>query len=1825
MPSILNKTVVGNKPPPAPPKLRPLGDAPSTRKMIYDNVLHAASTLPEVANTRHTLRLSNVNYVDPDDYDLPTQKQAILGGKTLGRRLVGTWSLHDKVTGQPLEEKQMTVARVPYLSDRGTFIHNGTEYGVRHQMRLRSGIYVREKSNGDYEAHLNTLSGKGFSHRYFLDPAKNLFHIEVGQAHIPLMPLLKALGAKDKQLLDAWGPEIYHANAQKNDPATLRKLYQKLVKKTLPNVDEPGQQQAIADVMAKMELDPEVTRRTLGKPLGKVDVDTLLETTKKLLAVSRGEAEVDDRDHLAYQTIHGPEDLLAERLSKDYGGLRRNLLFKSSFKGNLSGVQPGVLTKQLESAILHSGLGSPLEEVNPGELLDNQTKISRMGEGGIGSLDAIPDECYDDQTEVFTDVGWIAWSQADASTKFACKIDGRLSYHTSHRLFASEYVGDMYGVKTRTLDYLVTPTHRNWVRKYRSTGSVRRSGMAAWQFEAAKDTHGRPRQFQITHFAVAGTRDRFFVLPTVPGARKKYRFSFDDWGSLVGWYASEGSIDSYALRKYGKYVITITQTQKANPENVQRIAALLTRMGIAYSYQVKNFVFTSKQIGTWLEKHLGRGALHKRLPIACFSWPQSARERMLESSVAGDGSTAANGAMKFGSGSRKLMEDVSRLGTTLGYAVRERKVDTRRGTHLHRGRSIRKLRDYYVCGFLLSDYQGVTATHNKKSRNNYYIRAYRGKVYCAEVPGGLLLVRRNKSVPMWSGNSRAVQPSHMGFIDGVRTPESTRIGVDLNLAGHVLKGDDHRIYIPVRDVKTGELVHKSPQDLMDETIAFPGELTGRKTKRVGAMQGGKLGFFRRDQIKYELPHFEKAFSHIGNLVPLKSGIKAQRLSMGSRMITQALPLEHAEAPLVQTGMPDQADRSYEEEYGKHMGAVFADRPGRVTAIKPGMIQVQYADGSVGSKPLYENFPFSRKTGIHNTPVVKPGDIFHAGQVLAKSNYTDDKGVTALGLNARVGFLAYKGHNFEDAVTISQSLADRMKSQHTYWHQLEWSPQHKRTKRDFISVFPSRFNRQTLAKLDEDGTAKVGAEIHFGEPLILAAKQRENVRGKIHRRGESSWADETEIWQHHSPAIVTDVVKGEKGTTVQVKTTHAMGVADKLSGLHGNKGIVANIVPDDEMPQDAQGRPLEALLNPLGIISRGNPAAIAATALGKIAAQTGRPYKVVDFDKIADLNDYVQQELKKHGVQALETVTDPETGRKIPNVLVGNSYLLKLHHISESKAQGRGSGGYSSDDTPARGGPQGSKRLSVLHSNALLSAGAVEVLRDAGAIRGQRNEEFWLPFMQGHSPPKPKVPMVYEKFVNELKGSGINVVPDGTRLNIMALTDKDVDKLAGNREILNGETVRFDKGLEAIAGGLFDPALTGSHLGNRWSFIRLHEPMPSPVMEEPVRRILGLTQAKFRDVLAGKESIGGNTGPGAITAALKNINLPHELEVARTAIASGRKTARDAAVRKLGYLKSAERLGIHPGDWVLSKVPVLPPRFRPISVMGPKKLPLVSDVNYLYKELLEANTNLKEMQGQVDDVGEERLAVYDAFKAVTGLGEPVHPRLQEKGVTGLLAKIFGGSPKHSTLQRRLISANVDLVGRGSVAPDPDLDLDSIGIPEQQAWDVYKNFVVRRLKRRGMSLTDAARQVMDRTAIAKQEMLSEMAERPVITVRDPVLHKFGALAFWPKLVKGDSIRTNPLINKGYNLDYDGDQMSFHAPVSEEAKREAVDRLLPSRNLLSPADFKTPMPSPTQEYTGGLFQASAKKNNKPEKTFRTVADVRAAFARGDLDIGDPIRILT
>jgi len=274
--------------------------------------------------------------------------------------------------------------------------------------------------------------------------------------------------------------------------------------------------------------------------------------------------------------------------------------------------------------------------------------------------------------------------------------------------------------------------------------------------------------------------------------------------------------------------------------------------------------------------------------------------------------------------------------------------------------------------------------------------------------------------------------------------------------------------------------------------------------------------------------------------------------------------------------------------------------------------------------------------------------------------------------------------------------------------------------------------------------------------------------------------------------------------------------------------------------------------------------------------------------------------------------------------------------------------------------------------------------------------------------------------------------------------------------------------------------------------------------------------------------------------------------------------------------------------------------------------------------LDATTNLSELSQKVGDIHEERLAAYKAFKAVAGLGDPIQPENREQDIKGILKQVFGTSPKFGTVQRKMLGSTVDLVGRATITPNPNLDMDQVGLPIDKAWTLYQPFVVRRLVRRGMGKLQAREAVKERTEPALRELQNEIRERPVVINRAPVLHRYGVMAFWPQLTSSNTLEIPPLVVGGFGADFDGDAMQYHVPSKDDAVEEAIAKLLPSRNLFAASDFDVHY-LPTQEYISGLWAASAKEEKlSTPRVFKTKRDAIQAYQRGDINVGQRVEIM-
>jgi DNA-directed RNA polymerase beta subunit len=1796
-----------------PPILRPvLEDSATRRDMIRRKAVEGLQQAFPLKAGKHTLELDNVR-VDPKEYSSREQKRAILEGRTLSERVRGDVTVKDAAGAIVDHAKDFTLLQLPYFTPRHTFILDGTEYSVSNQLRQKPGAYVRRRGNEELEAGFNLSKGANF--KVSMDAEKGLIYMQPTHttSRIPLHPVLRALGVPQQDIAAAWGHDVAAVNrdAWKNPDKHVDKLYETLVHPARQTAATPEERaRVLRDYFDATSMDPEVNLHTLGYPHEKASPAAMLAASKKLLDIHKAAADVDDRDSLAFKTFHSVDDFVKERVQLDARAMRAKLGYKlDASHGNLKkALPPGPFTRSLRDLLTGSSLSAVPMQINPMELIDEASRVTMLGEGAIASERAIPleardlhpthlgiidparsPECYDAATEVFTSSGWKAWPSVRADDWFACRVDGRLEFHRAINLTAQHYVGPLYGLKTGKIDYLVTPNHRVLCASTESRNTRR------WRIDRADEVHGKARVFDTGHDAYVGEDIQTFTLPAVEGGNATKNVGpvdMRDWASIMGWFLSEGCFVYDETRS--AYHVLVCQDAKANPTNCQIIEALLRRLPFAWCFrQGDTFVIGVKQLAAYM-RQFGH-APDKFIPEYFFRTSISTRENLLEALLLGDGrrgrvpyTGVRHDRNVFCTTSPRLAADFERLALSLGHPARTGRYTDDRAE---------RYKDVFEVRLLKHRLRQARTAKGM----GYYVENYDGKVFCAEVPGGLLYVRRNKSVPVWSGNS-------------------FKIGVDLRMAIGAKRDDKGDVYAPVRDVKSGKETWLKAADMAKSIVAFPGEHVA-PGKLVDAMKDGAVSRVRSDEVTHQIIHNADQYGPTSNLLPLVYGVQGNRVLMASKHQGQALPLTHREAPLVQ--VESWKPGVSVEKQMVRLVVPTAPTAGTITKVDDDYIHLTPGAHKTSAEAIKlhydKDFPLAAKTALDNTLLVKAGDPVEAGQPLAESNFTKD-GTLALGTNLRVAYMPYRGLNTNDGIVVSQGAADKLVSEHMYQSTIDKNDTTSLDREKHRAYFGSRYTKAQYDKLDEHGVAKPGVTLLPGDPVMVGVRKAQvtgdaAVLGRLSKSLVKPFEEVVETWNHDKPGTVVDVANTASRVSASVRTQEALQIGDKLSNRHGNKGVIAQIIPNHQMIQDARGRPIDILFTSAGIVSRINPAQAVEAMLGKVAEKTGKPILVPPYVAGRDNVAFAKKLLEEHGLSDKETVVDPITGKHIPDIAVGNSYILKLFKTTDSNWAAHGAEKYDYNQQPARGGDEGAKGIGKMEFDGLVAHNARNVLREAAAIKSQRNDEFWRAVQLGLPTPSPKTPFAYDKFLGMLAGAGVKVSKAGSRLALGPLTDADVKSMSAG-VLKDPQKLIRAKDLHPETGGLFDPATTGGMSGTKWSHVDLAEPIVNPVFEEPVRRLLGFTQKEFNEHV-GKGGAWFKTALGAI-------DVDDKLEELHAQSKKARGPALDGVVKQIKYLEALKERNLKPDEaYVLSKVPVTPPIIRPILPLKDGRLQ-VGDANLLYKDAFLANDQLHGAKESLPspEHAAPRQHLYDAVSALFGVGEPVSPGAEKRGAKGYLAAITGTRPGSGFFQSRIMKRQQDVSGRATIAPDPTLSMDEIGVPEGMLWGMYGKFVIGRLVRRGYSATDAQRMVDDKAPLARDELINESRERPVMVNRAPSLHRFNIVGAYPKIIDGKTIKLNPFAEKGTNADYDGDAMQIHAPVTP-AGVEDVKKMTLSHMIFADKRPGVLNVAPEMESLLGLHRATRAPSDKKTRHFATTEEAMAAYHRGEIALNDPIEI--
>ncbi len=688
-------------------------------------------------------------------------------------------------------------------------------------------------------------------------------------------------------------------------------------------------------------------------------------------------------------------------------------------------------------------------------------------------------------------------------------------------------------------------------------------------------------------------------------------------------------------------------------------------------------------------------------------------------------------------------------------------------------------------------------------------------------PGGLSRERAGFEV-------RDVHPSHYGRMCPIETPEGPNIGLIGTLAtyGRVNAfGFIETPYWKVEDgvVKTTKAVYLTAAQEDDFTIAqanAPLNEDGTfQNKRVLArLNGGEVSFVSDKEIDYMDVSPKQICSVTTALIPFLEHDDANRALMGSNMQRQAVPLVTTEAPYVGTGMEENVARDSGE-------ALISNVSGTVEEVSGDEIVVK--EEGTNKKHRYEVLKFKRSnqaTSWNQKPLVRVGTKVKPGDVLADGPSTQG-GELALGKNLLVGYMPWDGYNFEDSIVISERLVkeDVLTSVHIAEHEIE-ARDTKLGEEEITRDIPN-VAEEVLMDLDEMGIVRIGAEVSPGDYLV----------GKVTPKGETELTPEERLLRaifgekarevrdtslrvpHGERGKVIDVqiLKRDEGADlppgvnqkvrVYVAIQRKIQVGDKLSGRHGNKGVISKILPIEDMPYMEDGTPLDIMLSPLGVPSRMNLGQILETHLGWAANQGWSEYKGstkaskgakpntlvstpvfdgADEDEIHEIlrnvnpNRDGQQMINEDGKTKLY---DGRTGEAFDSkITVGYAYILKLIHLVDEKIHARSTGPYSMITQQPLGGKAqfGGQRFGEMEVWALEAYGASYALQELLTIKSDDTVgrvKVYESIVKGDNIPEPGIPESFKVLLKEMQSLCLNVeiLSAGEEISMKDISDEYV--------------------------------------------------------------------------------------------------------------------------------------------------------------------------------------------------------------------------------------------------------------------------------------------------------------------------------------------------------------------------------------------------------------------------------------------------------------------
>ncbi len=603
-------------------------------------------------------------------------------------------------------------------------------------------------------------------------------------------------------------------------------------------------------------------------------------------------------------------------------------------------------------------------------------------------------------------------------------------------------------------------------------------------------------------------------------------------------------------------------------------------------------------------------------------------------------------------------------------------------------------------------------------------------------------------------------------------------------AGTELKRQKAQAF-PIRPVVTDEIVYLAADEEEEHHVAQANSVLDEAghfvTDRVPCRFRDVFPEVTADRIEYMDVSPKQVVSVATALIPFLEHDDANRALMGSNMQRQAVPLLEPEAPIVGTGM----ERRAAQDSGQ---VVLARGAGVVTSVTADRILVEEDAGELRTYPLQKFVRSNQGTCINQRPIVDVGHRVGPGDPIADSSSTDG-GELALGRNILVAFMSWEGGNYEDAIVISDRLVreDLFTSIHIEKHEIE-SRDTKLGPEEITRDIPN-VGEESLKDLDEEGIVYIGAEVRPGDILV----------GKITPKGETELTAEERllraIFGEKAREVKDSSLRlphGERGKVVDVKVftredselmpgvnklvrvsvaqKRKVSVGDKMAGRHGNKGVIAKILPQEDLPFLPDGSPVDIILNPLGVPSRMNIGQILETHLGWALATLGLKAATPVFDGATE--EQIREALRAAKVDWAKDGHLPEDGKIdlrdgrtgegfAKDITVGQIYMLKLHHLVEDKIHARSTGPYSLITQQPLGGKAqfGGQRFGEMEVWALEAYGAANILQELLTVKSDDvmgRVQTYEAIVKGEEIQPPGVPESFKVLLKELQSLGLSV-------------------------------------------------------------------------------------------------------------------------------------------------------------------------------------------------------------------------------------------------------------------------------------------------------------------------------------------------------------------------------------------------------------------------------------------------------------------------------------